>query len=315
MEGAMIWTVKERILRDLFRFQKPETRGESLHVRLIELLMVAQILWHAWKWAFYLPMLSEVLSPTGLANYLDLSFFFRPEVAFLNAFLISVAGLAGFLRRGKWYYLIVLILFHLQYAARFSQGAIGHGTNLTGMVLLSFVLSDLFFRPGTERRRTALGFILFFAGLGYVSAGVSKLVGTGLIWPDGGHLYLWMGERSIDKLSQQGTFQFNPIQEFLFEHYWAATLLLLGGLLSELLGFLLWFRRTRAFQATLLIGMHLGILWIMNINFGPYILILLMIGYPWGDWIDRALMGFLAGRFEPGQERSGSSRSSGSSGS
>jgi len=287
VSGGVIRT--NGLLRALFRFERSETGGERLQVRAIELLMAGQIIWHAWEWAFYLPLLQQVLNPTGIAVWVGLEWLFDPAMARMNALLITVAILGGCMGRGRYFYLMALILFHLQYAARFSQGAIGHGTNLTGMVLLSFVLADLFFGEGSERRRAAFGFMIFFAGLAYVAAGLSKLIGSGPNWPAGEHLWLWMGERSVDRLSQHGEFFFNPFQEILLSSWWLSASLLLFGLLTELVGFLLWFPRTRPVQASLLIGMHVGILWVMNIWFGPYIFILILIGYPWAEWADRVL--------------------------
>lgn len=279
----------ESFFNHLFQFDREETRGDYLFVKLIETVMLFQVLLYAWSWAAYMPLLSEVILPLGIANYVDVSFMFQPVYAYINAFLISVFVLAGYLNKGRSFYLIALFLMHLHYVARYSQGEISHGSNLTAMVLLSFALGDLFIEDGSNRRKVVFGLILFFAGFGYVSAAVCKLVGTGLSWSDGRHMYLWMGERSIDRLSQHGVFEFNLLQEYMFQYYWLATAILSFGLWVEFTGFLLWFRKTRWIQATLLIGMHVGILVTMNIYFGPYIYILLLIGYPWNKFFDYLL--------------------------
>lgn len=276
-----------RFLEELTGLDRPESGGDRIAVRVLELVMLVQVLQHAWEWAFYLPRLDEIVHPAGIAFYLDLSFLFDPFAAKVNALLISIFMLTGFARAGRFSYLAALLLMHLQYAARFSQGAIGHGSNLTGMVLLSFAVALLLSRDERVRRGVAFGFSLFFAGLGYVSAAMSKIIGSGLLWADGRHLYLWMGERSVDRLSRFGEFEFNLLQQMAFDHYWLATSLLLFGLLAELSGFLLWFRKTRPLQATLLIGMHVGILLVMNIRFSPYMVLLLVMGYPWGRLLDR----------------------------
>lgn len=270
----------------LFQFDKEETRGDYLFVKLIETVMLYQVLLYAWNWAAYMPLLSEIILPLGIANYMDVSFMFQPEFAYANAFLISTFVIAGYFGKGRASYMIALLLMHLHYVARYSQGEISHGSNLTAIVLLSFALGDIFIENSSTRRKVVFGFIIFFAGFGYVSAAVSKLIGTGLFWPDGRHMYLWMGERSIDRLSQNGIFEFNLLQEYMFQYYWLATVILSFGLLVELTGFLLWFRKTRWVQATFLISMHVGIVLTMNIFFGPYIYILLLIGYPWGKFFD-----------------------------
>lgn len=279
----------ESFFNHLFQFDREETRGDYLLVKFIELVMVYQVLLYAWSWASYMPMLNEVILPLGIANYVDVSFMFRPSFAYINAVFISVFLLIGLLDKWRFSYLAALLFLHLHYVARYSQGEISHGSNLTAMVLLSFALAAIFFRDKTVRRKVTFGFVIFFAGLGYVSAALSKLVGSGIFWPDGAHMYLWMGERSIDRLSQDGFFEFNILQEWMFEYYWLSTLILAFGLIVELTGFLLWFKKTRWIQATLLISMHVGILLTMNIYFGPYIYILLIIGYPWNDWLNKIL--------------------------
>lgn len=272
--------------QSLFGLDRDESRGDWLLVRVLEMVMVAQVIMYVWRWASYMPRLTEVILPLGLANYMDVTFLFEPTAAMLNAALVSLLLLAGFLDRGRFTYLLALLFFHFQYVARYSQGEISHGSNLTAMVLLSFGLAAVFFQDRSVRRKVAFGFVLFFTGLGYVSAAFSKLIGTGPTWSDGVHMYLWMGERSIDRLSQDGQFEFNFLQQWMFDHYWLSTAILTFGLLVELSGFLLWFRKTRWLQATLLISMHVGIHWTMNIFFGPYIYLLLLVGYPWNEWAD-----------------------------
>lgn len=279
----------EAFYTHLFQFDREESRGDYLLVKLIEVVMVYQVFLYAWKWAAYMPLLSEAILPLGIANYLDVTFMFQPSFAYANAFIITCFAIIGFLGKWRFAYLVALLFFHLHYVARYSQGEISHGSNLTAMVLLSFALAAIFFSDKAVRRKVTFGFIIFFAGLGYVSAAMSKLIGGGLFWSDGAHMYLWMGERSIDRLSQNGFFEFNILQQMMFEHYWLSTLILSFGLLVELTGFLLWFKKTRWIQATLLISMHVGIVLTMNIFFGPYIYILLIIGYPWNDLLDHFL--------------------------
>jgi hypothetical protein len=279
----------ESFYSHLFQFDREETRGDYILIKFLEFVMLFQVLMYAWRWAGYMPLLSEVILPLGIANYMDVTFMFQSGFAYANAALITIFMLIGFLDKWRFSYIIALLFFHLHYVSRYSQGEISHGSNLTAMVLLSFALAAIFFQDKSVRRKISFGFVIFFGGLGYVSAAMSKLIGGGIFWSDGAHMYLWMGERSIDRLSQDGLFEFNLLQNLMFDHYWLSTLILTFGLLVELTGFLLWFKKTRWIQATLLIGMHVGILVTMNIYFGPYIYILLIIGFPWNDWINRVL--------------------------
>ncbi len=279
----------EGFFKHLFQFDREETRGGYLLIKLVEVVMAYQVFMYAWSWASYMPLLSEVILPLGLANYINVEFMFEPVFAYANAFVITVLVLIGIIGKWRYSYLVALLFFHLHYVSRYSQGEISHGSNLTAMVLLSFALAYAFFNDKSTQRKVAFGFVIFFTGMGYVSAGMSKLIGSGPVWSDGSHMYLWMGERSIDRLSQDGVFQFNLLQELMFEHWWLSTLILTFGLLVELSGFLLWFRKTRWIQATMLISMHVGIVLTMNIFFGPYIYILLIIGYPWDKLFNRLL--------------------------
>ncbi len=279
----------ETFYRQLFQADREETRGDYLYIRLIELLVVYQTLFYLWSWAAYMPRLSEVILPLGIANYLDVSFMFHAPAAYLNAFLATLLVFAGLFGKWRYSYLVALLLFHLQYVARFSQGEISHGSNLTAMILLSFALANIFFGRGEDRRKVAFGLALFFAGLGYISAAFSKLIGTGPLWADGAHLWLWMGERSIDRLSQDGEFSFSLFQQILFDHRGMATFVLLFGLLVELCGFLLWFVKIRWVAAILLVSMHVGVWLTMNILFGPFIYLLILVGFPFNRLIDSLL--------------------------
>lgn len=271
----------ETFFSKIFDWNTPLTEGKRLYFRVLEIILGLQIMHNIWGWAFYIQDLTEVVLPLGLANYLNVSYMFGSNLPILNAGIITVLLVIGFLRKWKHSYLLALLFFHLQYAARFSQGEISHGTNLGGIILLSIGASFSVVQKEEDVLKTALGLIYFFVGLGYMSAAFSKLIGTGLHWADGEHLRLWIAERGTDVLSQEGVFKLNVLQRYLLEYTWAATLTLSFGLLVELGGFLLWFRKTRWIQATLLVSMHVGVVATLNIYFSDYVYLLLFIGYPW----------------------------------
>jgi hypothetical protein len=195
----------------------------------------------------------------------------------------------GLLKMNRFSYLIAVLLFHLQYVARFSQGEISHGSNMVGIAVLALAVAHLFFEDSANQRKFAVGATVFFFGLGYTSAAFCKLIGTGPDWIAGSHLWLWMAERATDKLSQHGTFSYNLLQELILENRWMATVTLLFGLVTEFFGFLFWFKKTRPIAATLLIMMHIGILLTMNISFSKYMYLLLLLGYPWYQLFDKVL--------------------------
>lgn len=272
----------EKFFVSLFRFDRTQTTGELLHFKLFELYMVSHIIWTVWYWGLYTMRITDVVLPLGIANYIDITFMFGNWLPLINASLISIlVALTWFRITPSWTCMAALVLMHFQYAARYSLGEISHGAHMTAMTLLCFALGLLFFSTPKERMRFIMGAVFFFVGLSYVSAGVSKLIGTGPLWVDGRHLWLWMGEKGIDILSREGTFSYNWLQELAWSSRGMATLILLTGLLIELGGFFFWFEKTRPYIATLLIGMHIGIMISMNIRFDASIAQLIVIGYPW----------------------------------
>jgi hypothetical protein len=282
----------KKFFASLFKFHRPRTSGEYLHFKLFELYMVSHIIWTVWYWGLYTLRISDVVLPLGIANYIDITFMYGNWLPLINAGLISImVALTWFRITPAWTYLLALILMHFQYAARFSLGEISHGAHMTAMTLLCFALGLIFFSTPKERMRFIMGAVFFFVGLSYVSAGVSKLIGTGPFWIDGRHLWLWMGEKSIDILSREGTFSYNWLQELAWTSRGTATLILLSGLLIELGGIFFWFEKSRPYIATLLIGMHLGIMMTMNIRFDASIAQLIVIGYPWAVLFNYLLAG------------------------
>jgi len=277
--------------KSLFETDKNPTKGEALHFKIFELFVVIFVLKYAWQWGPYIQQIGEVVLPLGIAQYVDVSFMFEHNISLINAGLISIFALFGFFRvLPKYSYLITLGLFHLHYVSRFSLGEISHGSNFIGTSLLALALALFFFNDDPVRRqRFTMGFIFFFFGLGYTSAAVSKLIGTGLTWSSGEHLWLWIAERSVDVASSTGSFTPNAIQEWVLEYKFLGTLSLAFGLMAEFFGFLFWFDKTRPYIATALIAMHFGVYFTMNIMFDVYIYELLIIGYPWARLIDQYL--------------------------
>lgn len=284
----------------IFEWNQPLKDGKLYLFRVIEIILGAQIIFNVWSWSVYIYELSDVVLPLGIANYIDMRLFFGNYIPVVIATLITVLLVVGFIRKWRMSYLIAIILYHFQYAARFSQGEISHGANLGGMILLSMGLSFAFFKSNEDAIKTSFGLIYFFVGLGYVSAAMSKLIGTGLHWSYGEHLRMWIAERGTDKLSQFGTFKLNALQEFLLKHTWAATVTLTFGLLVEFFGFLLWFRKTRWIQTTLLLSMHIGILLTMNIYFSDYVYLLIIIGYPWDILLEKLSIRVKKAKLEAG---------------
>jgi len=276
-----------RISTELFTPDKKETPGEVLFFRVFEAFIIAYVIKLSWQWGTYMVRNSEVVLPLGVANYIDISFMFSHSLSLINAGIITGIILLSFFRWGsKWQYFITVLLFHLQFVARFSQGEIPHSANLIGMSLLCISLGFILFDSTVKRRRFILGSIIFFIGLGYIMAACTKLIGTGINWSDGHHLWLWIAEKKTDILSRSGTYNYNWLQQWALYSWSAATALLTLGWLTELSGFLFWWRRLRPYIATGLIIMHVGITLSMNIRFDAFIFELILLGYPWAALID-----------------------------
>lgn len=276
---------------NLFPFNLEESDGERIFFRLLELFVIVFAIRFAWVWGAYIPQIREVVLPLGIAEYIDISFMFEGSRGPWNAVILTAASIAGFMRLIPGVaYSIAIISFHFQYVARYSLGEISHGSNLIGMSVMALAVACIFFRDPTARRRVALGLIYFFVGLGYTTAAFSKLIGTGLHWPDGRHLWMWIAERTIDSTSMYGFFELNFLQEMIVAYAVVGTLVLAFGLVVEFFGFLAWFRRTRYFILPALAGMHLGVLATMNIPFHEFTLQLIILGLPLPGLIDWLLL-------------------------
>lgn len=279
---------KDRLSTELFQPDRPETKGEIIFFRLFELFVICYVVKLSWEWGYYMLRNSDVVLPLGMAHYIDVTFMFHHSISLISAAIITgLVAIAFFRLGGRWMYFVAMLLFHMQYVGRFSQGEIPHSANLIGMSLLCISLGFIFFEEAIKKRRFILGSLIFFIGLGYTSAAFAKIIGTGIFWADGNHLWLWIAEKKTDILSRTGFFDYNFLQELALSSRTAATAILTVGWLTELSGFLIWWRKLRPWVITGIIMMHLGITLSMNIRFDAFIYELILIGYPWASLIDR----------------------------
>lgn len=277
------------LVDNLFEPDREETAGEVIFFRLFELFVAYFTIRLAWDWGTYITRISDVVLPLGIANYIDVSFMFGNSLPYMNAGLITALVVIGFLRWGRYAYLGAFLLLHFQFATRFTLGEIPHSSNVLGMTLLGLALALVFFQQGRHRRRFTMGFTYFFLGLGYTSAAICKLIGTGITWPDGRHLWMWINEKAIDTAAKTGAIEYNWLQELALSDYWVATAMLAGSLLAEMGAILMWWKRLRTPMVLIVIGLHLGIYYIMNIMFLITLLELILLALPWAVWIERLL--------------------------
>lgn len=272
----------DTLRKNLFEYPEETREARLLFFKLFELFIVIETIHLSWYWGLYTLKIIDVVLPLGIANYIDISFMHGNNLPVWNAIIITVLAVLSYFRvTGRWGYAVIIVLFHIQYVARFSIGEIPHSANLIGLSVLSFAVGNLFFTKSEDRFAFIFGAILFFTGLGYFTAAISKLIGTGIFWADGRHLWLWIGEKGTDILSREGAFAPNFLQQMALLSIPVATIILLIGFLTEFFGFLMWFKKIRPYIATAIIGMHLGITLSMNIRFDAFVIQLILIGYPW----------------------------------
>jgi hypothetical protein len=281
-EGKMSW-----FLRSLFGFEHPTTTAERYFFNAFEVFVVGFTLKYAWGWATYVQQVSDVVLPLGVANYVDVSVLFQSWTAFGVAGALTLAVLLGWTRTWRYGYVAALVLLHLLFAARYSQGEIPHSSNIPGMTLLGLGLGIAAFDRERFRRRFTLGFTYFSIGLGYTSAAVCKLIGTGPLWADGHHLQIWIYEKSIDVFAATGSFNFTFVQSLALDYYWIATLFLVIGFVSESLAFLMWWPRFRIPMVLAVLGLHTGIYFSMRIVFAFTTVELILLALPWACIAER----------------------------
>lgn len=281
----MNWSLTD----NLFGFDRPDSTGQRIFRRAVELFAVFSAVYLAWTWALYTTRLADVVLPLGIARYVDISFLFGPTRAPVLAGGLTVFVVVGYVIRNRWAYAVAFLLLITLYAARFSQGEIPHSANLAGMALLGFALGAAFFQNRLFADRFAVGFSYFSLGLAYASAAWVKLGARGLGWPDGRHLWMWINEKAVDEIARTGTVVLNPVQELALSSHAVATLFLAFGLITEFAAPLVWFRRSRYVVMMLVLGLHIGIYLVMDIIFMLSMIELVLLGLPWAAVIDRAI--------------------------
>jgi len=114
---------------------------------------------------------------------------------------------------------------------------------------------------------------------------VSKLIATGPSWPDGRHLWIWIAEKAADKYAEFGVLELNPVQQLVVNSWLLATVSLAFGLIVEIAAPAFWFERARPFAAVGILALHAGIYLTMRIVFSASMVIVAIVGFPWGRWI------------------------------
>ena len=279
-------TLISNLRRELFDYEREETAGEALFFRIFELFIIGSTIHMAWDWGFYILRISDIVLELGVAIYIDVSFMFGNGLSLVNAGLITVLVVLGYLRVTKYAYMAAFLLLHFQFATRFTLGEIPHSSNVVGMTLLGFGTAMLLFQHAKEIRRFVMGYTYFFVGLGYTMAAICKLIGTGIFWSDGRHLWLWVHEKAVDAMGYTGLLDYNILQDMALSSVPFATIILTIGLLSEFFAWGMWWRKFRLPVLLAVLGLHVGIYLVMNIMFWHTFFELILLAFPWAKWID-----------------------------
>jgi hypothetical protein len=264
----------------VFDFTTPDLPGARLQRRLFEAYVMAECVWTALGWAGYIEHVETIVHPLGIAHHVPLDFMLDGRVPWVNAALIALLIALGFARLARWAYAGALVLMLFQYGARYSIGEIPHGANLIGMCLLGFGLAPLLFGDRWKGDRFVLGFIYLAVATGYMSAATCKLVASGIRWPLGEHLSLWIFNKAIDSFAKTGHFELNVLQQFLVDRRWAGTLFLCMGVATELSSGLIIFPRLRAYALWAVVGLHIGIWLVLEIWFRSATIALALLALP-----------------------------------
>ncbi|MCG8372071.1 MAG: hypothetical protein MI700_00975 [Balneolales bacterium] len=282
-------TFINKIVYNLFTFDEPDSVGAKLQLRFVEGYVIIYSYYYMWSWGYYIPRLSELVLPLGMANYIPVELFYDYNLSVYAALFYTIFTLIAFnSKKYRWLYALSFLLFHLQYVVRFSQGEIPHSTNLFGFTLLGLGLGGAFIKGIRNQLIFAFGLTIFFAGLGYTSAAISKLVARGIFWVDGNHLWLWIGEKKIDRLAKFGEFEYTFMQELALRSRTIATSVLIFGFVAEICAVLMFFKKYRWIFVSALVALHFGIYMTMNIFFSAATWLLVIIGFPWDYWINRS---------------------------
>jgi hypothetical protein len=254
------------------------------------------------------PAVAAAPHPHGLAQLVDLTFLADPRI-FATLEWVLLVPLALFVW-GRWMAVsltYVLALFVGTFTLRNSQGAIGHSTQIVGLVLLAmwlaYTVGSLARLAGARSRRPDLTlhdlsiyWVHQFIAGAYMVAGVSKLTRSGI------HLSpllpAWMLDVQyagvqITKTNEElyyatldPTFleQAATLGGFFVAHPDLTRVLFSGGLVLELLAFLLLIdRRWAAVIGVLLILMHTMISHTMNLSFrlNVYVVLIFLVNVPY----------------------------------
>jgi len=260
----------------------------ALEMLVMRAAFAALAFWNIkWETAPY----TEQKFPNGLARFFDLTWLGQHPpsdltqyvvIACLVCYVIGIFPALGFLPTAVFATLIGTLLN--------SQGAINHSWQMVTMMGLAQLIVyawprqtatgldwKILVRPDLQRHREAVFAVLTVIAASYVVCGIVKLVHSDGLWIYRAPLLAVQLLKThyshfYDTLNMPPEWLQN-ITAFLLEHPWVARIVFGSGLLIELLGFVVLINRRWAFiGGVAIIGLHLSISRLMNLNFEAHIL-------------------------------------------
>jgi hypothetical protein len=260
----------------------------SLEMLVMRAAFAALAFWNIkWETKGYL----EQKFPNGLARFFDLTWLgHHPPgdlaqygvIAFLVLYVIGVLPALGFLPTAFFATVIGSLIN--------SQGAINHSWQMVTLMGLAQVVVyaaprrteqgldwKILIRPDLARHRQAVFAVMSVIAASYVVCGVVKMVNSDGLWIHKAPLLAVQLLKThyshfYDTLNMPPQW-LQDVTAFLLEHPWIARLVFGGGLLIELLGFVILINRRWAFAGGIaIIALHLSISRLMNLNFEAHML-------------------------------------------
>jgi hypothetical protein len=235
------------------------------------------------------PFVLESEKAHGLAKFVPLMWLLEPSTLKI-AKLLALGGLLAFVAgwKPRWMLLLPILYGTAMGSLRMSKGDTGHSTNLYYMVLLSMWIVYLW-KPSCHV--SAMKAAILIVAASYFSSGIVKLKASRGRWiADTPNLAVHMVKSNLSDFysKPEGEVSEETVRErpaFLAARPWLCYLIFGPGLLLELGAVILVLGRRWALVAGLtLTGMHLGVSWLMAIDFWSHLSILLVLCVLPGVW-------------------------------
>lgn len=287
-------------LRSFFRSERMTwTPGETLIMRVAfaVVIMATGIIWNAGQ----LPLPTEALKePNGIARILPLRWMAEPAVLNLGKPLVAVTLLLYAVGVMPVLTLFPALLYMLGTGSlRNSMGDISHHTQIVAMVLLAqwivyvwdAIKNKSWIRPSAGAQERVVFWSILMIGASYFASGIVKLKASDFMWIQrvpalSVQVFKAVWSASYSTGLPVSGFKAETAPWLIVHHPHLARLFFGVGLVLELAGwFMVLSRRHARWIGLGLIGMHVGISLLMEIEFWNHMLLVLIFAVNVPGWI------------------------------